>query len=89
MFQQTIDIPMVRIVLRYSPICFYTLMRQIFFKNKDRKLAQAINSGFYYIEDVLLLNNFRFGYYLHRIYRSFSERFQNIIIKLIVYGSVP
>jgi hypothetical protein len=52
-FQQTIDIPMVRIVLRYSPICFYTLMRQIFFKNKDRKLAQAINSGFYYIEDVL------------------------------------
>jgi hypothetical protein len=41
---------------------------QWFFKNKDRKLAQTFNSSFCYIDDVLSLNNSRFGDYLHRIY---------------------
>jgi len=37
-------------------------------KYKDRKLAQTFNSSFRYIDDVLPLNNSRFGDYLHRIY---------------------
>jgi len=39
-------------------------------KNKDRKLAQTFKSSFRYINDVLSLNNYRFGDYLHltRIY---------------------
>ena len=36
-------------------------------KNKDRKLAHTFNSIFRYIDDVLSLNNYRFGYYLHHI----------------------
>ena len=37
-------------------------------KNKDRKLVQNFNSSFRYIDDILSLNNSRFGDYLHRIY---------------------
>jgi hypothetical protein len=37
---------------------------------KDKKIAQIFNSIFRYIDDVLLLNNSRFGDYLHRIYPS-------------------
>ena len=37
-------------------------------KNKDRKLAQTFNSSFCYIDDILSLNNSRFGDYLHHIY---------------------
>jgi hypothetical protein len=36
-------------------------------KKKDRKLAQASNSSFRYIDDVLSLNNSRLGDYLHFI----------------------
>ena len=39
-------------------------------KNKDRKLAQTFNSSFRYIDDVLSLNNCRFGDYLHGIYSN-------------------
>ena len=42
-------------------------------KNKDRKLAQTFNSSFRYIDDVLSLNNSRFGDYLHRIYPNELE----------------
>jgi hypothetical protein len=42
-------------------------------KNKDRKLAKTFNSGFRYIDDVLSLNNSRFGDYLHRIYPNELE----------------
>ena len=39
-------------------------------KIKDRKLAQTFNSSFRYIDDVLSLNNCRFGDYLHVIYSN-------------------
>jgi len=43
--------------------------RQGFLKNKDRKLVQTLISRcFRYIDDVMLLNNSRFGDYLHLIY---------------------
>ena len=37
-------------------------------KNKEWKLAKTFNFSFRYIDDVLSLNNYRFGYYLHHIY---------------------
>ncbi len=37
-------------------------------KHKDIKLAQTFNSNFRYKDDVLSLNNSRFGNNLHRIY---------------------
>jgi hypothetical protein len=43
------------------------------FKNKDRKLAQNSNSSFHYSDDVLSLNNTRFGDYLHHIYPNELE----------------
>ena len=46
---------------------------QMFLKNKDRQLAQIFNSSFCYIDDVLLLNNTRFGHYLHHIYSNDLE----------------
>jgi hypothetical protein len=45
----------------------------IIIKDKDRKLAQIFNSSFCYIDDVLLLNNTRFGDYLHHIYLNELE----------------
>jgi hypothetical protein len=39
----------------------------------DRKLAQIFNSNFRCIDDVLSLNNSRFGDYLHLIYPSELE----------------
>lgn len=38
---------------------------QWLFRNKDRKLTQNFKSSFHNIDDVLLLNNYRFGYYFH------------------------
>jgi hypothetical protein len=73
-FQQTIGIPM-------GPNCdpvhtdlflyaYEADFLQGLFKNKDRKLDQTFNSSFRYIDDVLSLNNSRFGEYLHRIYQN-------------------
>jgi hypothetical protein len=42
-------------------------------KNKDRKLSQIFNSSFRYIDDVLLLNNYRFSDYLYCIYTNELE----------------
>lgn len=41
---------------------------QVYFKIKDRKLAQNLNYSFRYINDVLSLNNSQFGDYQHSIY---------------------
>ena len=46
------------IVLHYLPIGFKG------FSRKDRKLSQTFNSSYRYIDDVLSLNNSRFGDYL-------------------------
>ena len=40
---------------------------QRLFKNKDIKLVQTFSSSFRYIDDILSLNNSRFGDYLHLI----------------------
>jgi hypothetical protein len=37
-------------------------------KKNEKKLARSFNFTFRYIDDVLLLNNSRFGDYVHRIY---------------------
>jgi hypothetical protein len=37
-------------------------------KDKERKLVQTCNSSLRYIDEVLSLNNSRFGDYLHLIY---------------------
>ena len=41
--------------------CSSTYFLQGLIKHKDRKLAQIFNSSFRYIDDVLSLNNSRFG----------------------------
>ena len=43
------------------------------FKNKDRKIAPNSNSIFRHFDDVQLLNNTRFGDYLHHIYPNDLE----------------
>jgi len=42
-------------------------------KNKDRNLSQTFNSSFRYTDDVLSLDNSRFGDYLQRIYPNEFE----------------
>jgi len=37
-------------------------------KKKEKKLAQSINFTFRYIDDVISLNNSRFGDFVYRIY---------------------
>ena len=47
-------------------------MRQIsytdFSRKNEKKLARSFNFTFRYIDDVLLLNNYRLGDFVHRIY---------------------
>jgi hypothetical protein len=45
--------------------------------NKDRKIVKTFNSSFRYIDDVLSLNNSRFGDYLHCIYQNELEAKDN------------
>jgi hypothetical protein len=37
-------------------------------KKNEKKLARSFNFTFRYIDDVLLLNNYRLGDFIHRIY---------------------
>jgi hypothetical protein len=46
---------------------------QALLQNKNRKSGQTFNSSFRYIDDVLSLNNSRFGNYLHLIYPNKLE----------------
>jgi hypothetical protein len=75
-FQQTIGIPMgTNCALLLSDLFLQVYevdLLQGFLKNKDRKLAQAFNSSFRYIDDVLSLNNYRLGDYLHLILNLFK-----------------
>ena len=41
---------------------------QVLLMKKDKKLAISFNSTFRYIDDVLSLNNSKFGDYVDRIY---------------------
>ena len=70
-FQQAIGIPMGT----YDDPLFTDLFQHAYdedfliglLKNKDRELAQTFNFRFRYIDNVLSLNNSRFGDYLHLI----------------------
>jgi len=73
-FQQTIGIPkgtncapkLADLFLHvYDAFCLQGLL-----KNNNRKLVQTFISNFRCIDDVLSLNNSRFGDYLHRIYTN-------------------
>ena len=79
MFQRTISIPM---GTNCAPLHADSILHtyeanflQVFLKNKYWKLAQTLNSSFFYIpvDDVLSLNNFWFGDYLHCIYPNELE----------------
>jgi hypothetical protein len=71
-FQQTIGIP---ISTNCAPLLADLFLHsykadflQGIVKKKERTLAQSFNYSFRYIDDVLSLNNPRFGDYLHLIY---------------------
>ena len=76
-FQQTIGIPM---GTNCAPLLADLFLHsyeaeflQGLLQKKDKKLAQSFNFSFRYIDDVLSLNNERFGDYLHLIYPSELE----------------
>jgi hypothetical protein len=76
-FQQTIGIP---VGTNCAPLLADLFLHvyeadflQGLLKYKDRELAQTFNSSFRYIDNVLSLNNARFGDYLHRIYPNELE----------------
>ena len=78
MFQQTIDILMGTNCAPLLADLFLHAYEADFLQgllnNKDGKLAQTFNSNFRYIDDVLSLNNSRFGdYYLYRIYPNWLD----------------
>ena len=63
----------VQTVLFFSPTCSFNRMRQIDFiqgllTKNEKKLAPSFNFAFRYIDDVLSLNNSRFGDFDDRIY---------------------
>ena len=70
-FQQTIGIPMgtncVLLLVDLFLHGYESDFLQWLLKHKERKLDQTFNSNFRYIDDVLSLNNSRFGEYLNCI----------------------
>jgi hypothetical protein len=56
----------------FPPTCSFIRMRQTsymgLFKKNEKKLARSFNFTFRYIDDVLSLNNSRFGDFVDRIY---------------------
>ena len=71
-FQQTVGIPM---GINCAPILadLFLYNYEAYFmpkllRKKDKKLAISFNSSFRYIDDILSLNNSKFGDYVERIY---------------------
>ena len=71
-FQQTVGIP---VGLNCAPLLadlflysYKAEVFQIFWKQKDKKLAQSFTFTFWYIDDALSLLNSKFGDYLHLVY---------------------
>ena len=62
----------VQTVLLFSLTCSFIRMRQTSYKGfsrkNEKKLARSFNFTFRYIDDVLSLNNSRFGDFVDRIY---------------------
>ena len=58
----------VQTVLILSLTCFFIPMRQEFLKKNEKKLARSFNFTLHYTDDVLSLNNSRYGDFVDRIY---------------------
>ena len=71
-FQQTVGIPMgIKCAPLLADLFLYSYEAdfiQGILKKNEKKLAWSFNFTFRYIDDVLLLNNFRFGDFVDRIY---------------------
>ena len=76
-FHQTIGIPMgtncTPLIANLFLTAYEIVFLQRLIKNNDRKLDQTFNYSYRYVDDVLSLNNSRFGDYLHRIYPNELE----------------
>ena len=76
-FQQTIGIPMgTNCAPLLADLFLYSRESEFLdehLKQKRKQLAQSFNFSFRYIDDVLSLNNSRFGDFLHLIYPSQFE----------------
>jgi hypothetical protein len=76
-FQQTIGIPMgTNCAPLLADLFLYSYEADFIdglLKQKQKKLAHSFNFSFRYIDDVLSLNNSRFGDFLHLIYPSQLE----------------
>jgi hypothetical protein len=76
-FQQSVGIPRVLIVLLYWQIYSYIHMRQNLFRNCygiiKKELAVSFNHTSRYIYDVLSINNHNFHNYVHLIYKYLDE----------------
>ena len=57
----------VQTVLILSLTCFFIPMRQEFLKKNEKKLARSFNFTLHYTDDVLSLNNSRYGVFVDRI----------------------
>jgi hypothetical protein len=71
-FQQTVSIPMgTNCAPLLADLFLYSYEAdfiQELLKKNEKKLARSFNFMFCYIDDVLSLNNFRFGNFVDRIY---------------------
>lgn len=76
-FQQTVGIPMgTNCAPLLADLFLYSYEAEFLeglLKKKEKTLAQTFNLTFRYIDDVLSLNNAKFGDYLHSIYPSELE----------------
>ena len=72
-FQQTVGIPMgtncAPLLANLFPFSYEADFIQGLLKKNGKKLARSFNFTFHYIDDVLSLNNSRFGDFVDRIYR--------------------
>ena len=55
-------------VLLFSSTCSFIRMRQEFIKQSENKLGRLFNFTFYYIDDVLSLNDYKLGDFNDQIY---------------------
>jgi hypothetical protein len=71
-FQQRVGMPMgTNCAPLISDLFLYSYEADIIkglLKKNEKKLAQSINFTFRYMDDVISLNNFRFGDFVYRIY---------------------
>ena len=75
--QKIVGIPMgTNCTLLLADLFFYSYEADVIqglLKKNEQKLARSFNLTFSYIDDVLSLNNSKFGNYVHRIYPTELE----------------